>query len=631
MKKYILAFTLALIAVFSISAAASLYQAIRLVAELPGEEKIIEKLTEQKFATSEMLDKNGYKIGNLSSMRSYHLRDLEIPQKVKLAFLAAEDKNFYQHNGFDLKGIIRASVTNLLNFGIKQGASTITQQVARMSFLTNERSWNRKIKEAWLSIVIEKKISKQKILQAYINRIYLGNHSYGVEAAARNYFRKTTANLSLAEAAMLAGLPQAPSLYAPHKNYQRALKRQKWVLKQMYNNKWISKKSYLLALKEPLSVQKTPEKLSQNAPYFHSVVQEELEKRLPKILSLKGGLKIHTTLDLHLQRAAKVSLDQSIKSLIKNHKAKRRDLSDLEGAIISIDPRSGAVRSMQGGRRFTQSQFNRTLMMKRRLGSFFMPIYSALSLEKGYTLAHGISDVAGKQARIFKNPLIDAVLHGDTIAGVAHFTKLGNGTVRQFSRRMGVPFERKDLLLGLGYGEASVAQMAMAYSHFANEGKRFIPYVIEKVTDSQGNVLYEKSSPKFSRSMTHSSAHTIHMMLQQYAKRTLGRETVYPQRQDFAMYQGLSDELHNGWQASILPHNTTIVWLGAERGHVQLAEDALGVKKALWRTWDSYQSRWPRKEWLRPSELKTPNNVGIARIRIDGQNRNIPVHQHFLR
>jgi penicillin-binding protein 1A len=201
---------------------------------------------------SEIFDRNGEKIGEMSLERRYFVHSIDLPKWVIDAFLCAEDKTFYKHAGVNFKAMLRALIKNLQNQGMSQGASTITQQLVRIYFLSNERTLKRKIKEVILAILVENNYSKQEILDLYLNRIYLGNRSYGIEAAARNYFRKNAKELTLAEAAILAGIPKSPTKYAPHRNRSNALKRQYWVLGQMVNKKVISNKTALRARHEPL-------------------------------------------------------------------------------------------------------------------------------------------------------------------------------------------------------------------------------------------------------------------------------------------------------------------------------------------------------------------------------------------
>ncbi|HMI31247.1 MAG TPA: transglycosylase domain-containing protein, partial [Candidatus Limnocylindrales bacterium] len=317
----------------------------------------------------------------------------EIPRPLVQAILAIEDRRFYSHWGIDPIRLARALMTDIVARRPEQGGSTITQQLARNLFLTHEKTITRKFKEIVLAIRIEQTYTKDEILEMYFNQIYFGEGAYGVDAAAKVFFAKRVQELSLPECALLAGLPRNPRDYSPRRDPDRSLRRRNLVLSQMLAAKFINRAAYEQASEAPLGVTKTRYN-AQEAPYFMEMVRQYLDERYGSNLMYEGGLKIHTTLDIDVQHAAEESLERRLTALEQRNQYKKtraalakaggppaRDKNQtqyLQGAIVSIEPSSGQILALVGGRDFNDSNFNRAVQAARQPGSAFKPfIYTA--------------------------------------------------------------------------------------------------------------------------------------------------------------------------------------------------------------------------------------------------------------
>ena len=311
----------------------------------------------------------------------------KIPDNLKKAVIATEDKNFYHHRGFDTIGMVRSTITNVLSGHVKQGASTITQQLARILFLSNERTFDRKIKELIIAHRIEKTISKDEILELYLNSVYLGSGVYGVSSAARTFFDKDLSELTLAEQALIAGLPQAPSIYSPFANKKAGLKRRNQVLKRMYRNKYITYEQMVSAQKEGLRLSTKPRIYSYNkAPYFIDFVLNELKNiGFEEQEISQGGLKIYTTLDYKSQNVAQSVVMSSMQSA--NLTAPANQI-----ALFSYSPTTGRIYSYIGGKNYEQSQYDRVSVAIRPSGSSFKPFVYTTALQQGVNVTDIIED-----------------------------------------------------------------------------------------------------------------------------------------------------------------------------------------------------------------------------------------------
>ena len=303
-----------------------------------------------------------------------------VPKHVINAFLATEDPRFYRHSGIDLMGILRAMGSNVRAGRIVQGGSTITQQLAKLLFLMPEKSYARKLKEALLALQIERRYSKDEILSLYLNQAYLGSGAYGVDAAARTYFGKPVDQLTLAEGALIAGLPAAPNRYSPFNDPARALARRTHVLKRMEDEGFITRSQMAEAMREKLVPTKHPIYVSAKAPYFVEYVRQRLEDKYGSSTLYRGGLNVYTTLNMKMQELAEAALAKGLPAVVKRHPGRN---PDLQGALLAIEPHSGSIKAMVGGTDFARSQFNRAVQAERQPGSVFKPIVYCTAIERG--------------------------------------------------------------------------------------------------------------------------------------------------------------------------------------------------------------------------------------------------------
>ncbi len=415
------------------------------------------------------------------------------------ATIDIEDKNFYNHLGFDYFRIIRAILNNIKNKSLSEGASTISQQYARNLFLNYEKTWSRKFEEALVACELETHYTKDEILEGYLNTINYGG-VYGIENASWYYFGHSASTLSLAEASMLAGIPQSPSNYSPISNLSLAKKRQEIVLNSMYNNKDISLSELNSAKKENLIyIGKLNQSKLDNVLYFRDSVIEELNSigSIPKSIIDTGGLKIYTTLDEEAQKC----LEDSVRDYMDSS-------SDLEIAGMMLDPNNGGVLAMIGGRDYSLSQYNRATKAKRQVGSIMKPILYYSALENGFT---SISTFTSEKTTFnfsnnktytpsnynnkYANGAITmgaAISYSDNIYAVKTNLFMGESNLINMSRRLGISSDlNANPSLALGTSEISMREMLEAYSSFANNGNKIESHFIERIEDDEGNLIYK--------------------------------------------------------------------------------------------------------------------------------------------
>lgn len=415
------------------------------------------------------------------------------------AILAVEDKHFYEHHGFDFKRIVKSIIDNLKTMSKKYGASTITQQYARNLYLNHEKSYKRKLKEAYYTMILENNYSKDEILEGYLNTIYFGHGIYGIYDAARFYFNKHPSELTINESAILAAIPKGPSIYSPLTNYHKNQERKNLVLTLMLNQDKISKTEYEKAFSEDVKIiGKHPQSKNLIAPYFQDIILYELEK----IIDVKdpniNGLKVYTTLDLELNALA----EKAIKEIYSPR-------SQIETAVFAMDPLTGHVKTVIGGRNYRYSQYNRALAGQRHPGSTIKPILYYSALEYGFTPTTTFKSEPttfyinnGKEKyrpRNFQNlyahddvTMAYAIAVSDNIYAIKTHLYLGENTLINTARKLGITAKMEPLpSLALGSVEIKLSELTNAYAHFANLGTKVKPVYITKITDLDDNVLYE--------------------------------------------------------------------------------------------------------------------------------------------
>ena len=490
----------------------------------------------------------------------------KIPDYLKKAIIATEDKNFYHHRGFDTVGMIRSTLTNIASGEVKQGASTITQQLARILFLSNERTFDRKIKELIIAHRIEKTISKDEILEMYLNSVYLGSGVYGVSSAAKTFFDKDLSQLTLAEQALIAGLPQAPSIYSPFANKKAGLKRRNQVLRKMYRNKFITEDQMLKAQKEGLSLSNKPRIYSYNkAPYFIDFVLNELKNiGFEEQEISQGGLKIYTTLDYKSQNAAQ---NVATSALSKAGLTKPAN----QVALFSFSPTTGRIYAYIGGKNYEQSQYDRVSKAIRPSGSSFKPFVYATALQQGVGVDNMIEDTPltiqdwspknyGKKYR-GKITIWQALAISSNVAAVRLIKKSGVDAVIQTAKEMGITTPlANDMTIALGSNGVKLYDMAVAYGAFANGGYRVRPYSVERVENSRGVTIYENSGPKIVKVINFETAAGMTYMLRKVVEIGTGKAANIAQ--NIAGKTGTTNDYRDAWFVGFTPDIVTGVWVG---------------------------------------------------------------------
>ena len=427
----------------------------------------------------------------------------DISNYVKNATISIEDKNFYKHSGFDYPRIIKSLYINLKNRKNLQGASTISQQLSKNLFLSFEKTWQRKIKEAWITTQLEAQYDKNQILEAYLNTINYGG-IYGIEKASQYYFHKSAKELDLAEATILVGIPKSPSNYSPISNYENAKKRQLLILNAMVENKYITNEQKDQAYSEELKYYGNfKSESSKTIMYYKDAVMQELENidTIPDNFIETGGLKIYTYLDLNAQNILETSMEKNITN------------KEIQLATIIMDPNNGHVLALTGGKDYSKSKYNRAINAKRQMGSTLKPFLYYAGLENGFTASTTFT--SEKTTFVFSenktyspanynnnygNKAISmpaALAYSDNIYAVKTHLFLGEETLVKLLKRIGITTEISPIpSLALGSEEMKLIDMTSAYSTLANLGYKTTPKLIKKIEDMNGNVLYENNDKK---------------------------------------------------------------------------------------------------------------------------------------
>lgn len=638
---------------------------------------------------TEVLSEDGQVIASFWDERRFVVPVEGLPDHLVHAFVAAEDARFYEHEGLDLLGIVRAFVKNIKAGKIEQGGSTITQQVTRSLLLKNtKRTYRRKAREAILSIQIEKNFSKERILFLYLNQIYLGQGAYGVEAAARTYFGKSAKDLDIAESAMLAGLPQAPSRYSPVRHFELAKARQKYVLGRMRENEYITDEEMRTAFEEHLDIQKEGENLFKKTPYFTEHVRKYLLKKYGHDLLYRGGLKVFTTVNLEMQSAAKEALQKGLMELdhregyrgpllhlsnddiplfleegernfaenavapggvmrglvqkvddkegaVEVQVGKVRCLlpfremtwarkpdpkkppyavklerpsqvlkqgdvilvrikeagmppfswivsltqePEAQGALLCMDPATGKVRAMMGGRDFEVSQFNRATQSRRQPGSAFKPLIYAAALDKGMSPAEVLIDAPyigvkeGPEEEDWKPKNYKEKFFGPTlfrtalaksrnVITVKILKKIGVYYAIQYAKRMGIESAlNPDLSLALGSSGVSLMELTRAYSVFANGGMLVSPIFIDRIVDRSGQVL-EEQDPQPRQVISPETVYIMTDLLKAVIQEGTGWR-IRAMKRPAAGKTGTTNDLRDAWFMGYTFELVAGVWVG---------------------------------------------------------------------
>jgi penicillin-binding protein 1A len=487
----------------------------------------------------------------------------EVPAYLPKAFIAIEDRRFYSHHGVDPLGIARAAVANVLHRGVSQGGSTLTQQLAKNLFLTQERTLGRKVQELVLALWLERKFTKTEILELYLNRVYFGSGAYGVEAASQRYFGKPARQITLSEAAMLAGLVKSPSRLAPIRNPDGAERRAQTVLAAMAENKLITDEMAKLAIAHPAHA--VPQAGTGSVNYVADWIMDVLDDLVGRV---DRDITIETSIDPALQSVAEKALVDEL-----TQKGEKGRVS--QGAVVVMQP-DGTVRALVGGKDYAASQFNRAVAAKRQPGSAFKPFVYLTALERGLT-PDSIRDdrpieIKGWKPENFSHEYFGPVTLTQALAmslntvSVRLTLEFGPTAVVKTAHRLGIASKLEpNASIALGTSEVSVIEMVGAFAPFANGGIAVTPHVVERVRAADGNLLYSRYSESLGRIIEARYVAMMNQMMQETLLTGTAHKAELP-GWPAAGKTGTSQDFRDAWFVGYTSHLVTGVWLGNDDG-----------------------------------------------------------------
>ncbi len=555
----------------------------------------------------------------------------DVPPMLARAILAIEDERFFSHHGIDPIAILRASLTNLRSGGVVQGGSTVTQQLIKNFFLSEERTMKRKIKEALMALIVEAKYSKHEILENYLNQIYLGQKGaqgiFGVHEAAQFYFSKDLPELTVGEIAVLAGLIKAPNRYSPYRSVEAAAQRRNVVLGKMLEERLISRQQYDASVKEVIPRRELI-KVANDAPYYGDFVRRELAENYRSDVLTTEGLRVFTGLDLQLQKVAERSLAEGLKKLEETYaQLRRRGEEDrLEGAIVVIKPQTGEIKAMAGGRDYQKSQFNRIFQAKRQPGSIFKPfVYLAALMNGADSSGHRFTPATLVEDSPFtwsyEGQEWNPGNYKDEYFGTVTFRKalelsLNSATAR-IARDVGIKYIRDIAYrlgiqsalpaypsLALGAVEVTPLEVAVAFSTLANNGVRAQPLAVKQVMDQSGRVL-ERRDIKVEKVITPQLAFMMNHLMKGVLDRGTGRGA---RAQGFtrpaAGKTGTTNDTKDAWFVGYTPDLLAVVWVGFDNG----SKLGLSGSQAALPIWTEFMKRatagTPATDFAMPPGIK---------------------------
>jgi penicillin-binding protein 1A len=589
--------------------------------------------TFQPVVGTKLYDDNDELITELHVERRIFVPLAQVPQTLRQALLATEDRRFYSHWGIDPIGIARALVQNYRRGRIVEGGSTITQQLTKLLFLTPDKSLERKLKEAVLALELERRYSKDRILEMYLNQIYFGHGAYGVEAAARTYFGKSVSDLNVREAALIAGLPRAPTNYSPFDHPEAAKLRRELVLRRMAEFGTIKEAEAKRLARSDLGLI-PPERRRTTGQYFLEYVQQTLEAKYGANMVFKGGLNVYTTLSPTMQLAAEQALREGLKALEGRSGQGRTDHP--EGAVVTIEPQTGYVKALVGGYDFFRSEFNRAVLARRQPGSAFKPFVFMAALEAGFTPATRIEDApvtypVGRNGNAWKPENYDRKFRGPTtlqqaveesvnVVTVKLQERIGVNKTIQIARRLGIASPlNTDLTLALGSSDLTLFEMTAAYGVLANQGTFVPPTTIRYVTNVDGKLL-EEHVPEGKEVLPPDTAYVMTHMLKGAVERGTGQGARALGR-PVAAKTGTTNDYSNAWFIGFTPRLATGVWVGYDRPR-SLGRDETGSRVAV-PIWTAYMSKVLGNS---PKEdFPVPERVALVPVDLDPSNECIRV------
>jgi 1A family penicillin-binding protein len=536
----------------------------------------------------------------------------QISPNVRHAVVAVEDHRFYHHPGLDAVGLARAMLRNVRSGGVVQGGSTLTQQLARTLFLSNTRTYARKVKEAVLAVMLEEQLSKDQILELYLNRIYLSAGVYGVETMSRKLFMKKARDLNVAEAALIAGLIRAPSALSPWSNVDGAIERSNVVLRRMREEGYITEREEQAARRAKFRITATPGVANARSGYAKEFLRQEFRDRF-------GGdhppdWEVHTSFVPAVQEAAERALYEGLRQL---------GIPELQGALVALEPRTGDILALVGGRDFGASEFNRAVNSRRQPGSAFKPIVYAAALDHGYSPVsvlinlHSVS-APGRQEWTPRNAgdspdsqtLREALYQSNNQAAVALQQKVGTGAVQKMASRLGLRDQPGVPSLALGTGAVTPLELTAAFAAFPNGGWAVKPRGIVNVLDAEGSSAWE-NRPESHRAMSETAAFQVLTMLRDVmdygtgaSARSMG--VTFP----VGGKTGTTSEFKDAWFVGFSSEMVAGVWVGFDQP-ATIAPDAYAARVAL-PIWADFMRRTARL--ARPQEFEVP--AGLQEVEL---------------
>ena len=616
------------------SAAGSLWFAYDLTSGLPTKAQV-RGLGEMAQATTIFDAKN------VAAFTIFKEQRIEVPltrmsPNLVKAVVSVEDQRFYEHSGVDFIRVAAAVLRNIREGRRAEGGSTITQQLARLTFLNRDKTYRRKLKEIILAAHIEREYAKDEILEIYLNKVYFGDGLYGAEAASRGYFNKHASDLTVEEGALLAGLIQSPSSYAPTVNLDRAIARRNIVLLAMSSTGAITHAQYERAKQSVVTLTNGLETRESFGLYYKENVRKELVERFGATRVAVGGLRVYTTMDSALQQAAEKHLEDGLAAIEarRGFPHPRRSPNSkpseyLQGALVAVDPQTGAVRAMVGGRDFADSHFNRATQAKRQSGSAFKPFVYAAALEAGYSPASVISNLNAPTATADGQWVPEdehssagsmtmraALRMSSNRAAVQMLNTIGIPSAVSYAHRLNVGTPPSVPSLALGSGDVTLLSLTSAYGAFADGGIVRAPLLIRKVEDSDGKVLYEDGG-KSQRAVSEETAFLMSSMLSD----VINHGTAYKARQagftlPAAGKTGTTSGYVDAWFVGYTAHLITGVWVGFDQPRTIVSNGyAAELAVPIWASFMKTATRGDKPDWLiRPAIV-----VGVNVCRVSGK------------
>ena len=633
-----LAYTLSSLLAASITIWGTIHYSI--LPHLPSQQEI---LNLQLQVPLQVLAQDGSLIAEFGEKRRDPIPYGEIPQQMIHAIIAAEDEHYFDHPGVDSGGILRAAYRYLSSGEKREGGSTITMQMARNFFLSREKSWRRKIMEIALAIRIEQLLEKEEILSLYLNKIFFGHRSYGIGAAFHTYYGISPAEATLAQVAMVAALPKAPSTINPIRNPKRARERRDYILGRMATLGFITREEQREAVRSPLSATLHHPPVETEAPYAAEMVRAELVRLLGKSVAYTSGIRVTTTIRPALQASAVNALRNSIREtrqrvLERNQEAERSwpPSGQAEGAIVALNPNSGAIVALSGGSDFSKTPFNRATQAYRQMGSTIKPLIYTAALQQGMTAATLLNDAPllfpgttdsppwrpENSGHRFHGPTLlqDALIHSRNLASIRLLQKSGFRPVLEHLKRVGLAEERinrhRDLTLAVGTLPATPLEVATAYAPFANGGYRLTPWLIDSIT-------FGNRFPTAACRLCNSNRHPplrllspqVHYLMDQMLRRVIQQGTARRarvlEREDIGGKTGTSNRSMDTWFAGYHPDLVAVSWIGYDQPR-SLGMDESGAETAL-----PMWIRFMRDALHNHPEKRHPRPEGMITLHID--------------